>query len=257
MESIGAKLVEERNSRNISLREASDATKIREDFLNCIEQSNFDKISLPSIYVRGFIKNYAQFLKLNAEEILTQYDTYALEGQVTRKRQQRESLGYLDISDNPSSQRIPSSKEPETEENMYAERRPRSVIRQKILISSSMLKLLGIVTGSALIVFALVQFIGPKGDADVDQSTPSPALANIEGSQEVTFMASDEIKLTVTEADSQQVLFSDYLAKGEGITLAKKGRIIGAFDEGNNLIIQRAGRQSGISINGPGRIAIP
>ena len=63
---IGQKLEEARNRKGISLREASESTKIRGDYLTAFESSSFD-INLPEVYLRGFVRLYARFLDLDQE----------------------------------------------------------------------------------------------------------------------------------------------------------------------------------------------
>ena len=73
MQTIGERLEEARKRKGISLREAAEITKIRSDFLGYLEQNKFD-FDLPEIYRRGFIKNYARYLKLDPEKLLTDYN---------------------------------------------------------------------------------------------------------------------------------------------------------------------------------------
>ena len=72
MQTIGEKIEETRKRKGISLSEAAEATKIRRDFLLNIESNEYD-YDLPEIYKRGFIKNYAKYLKLNPDKVLSQY----------------------------------------------------------------------------------------------------------------------------------------------------------------------------------------
>jgi cytoskeleton protein RodZ len=72
MVSIGEELKREREYREISLREISDATKINIRMLEAIEKDNF--AALPSgIFIRNFIRAYAQFIGLDPEVIIRKY----------------------------------------------------------------------------------------------------------------------------------------------------------------------------------------
>ena len=66
MQSIGERLEEARKKKGISIREAAEATKIRGDYLQQFENNRFD-INLTEIYVRGFLRAYALYLKLPAD----------------------------------------------------------------------------------------------------------------------------------------------------------------------------------------------
>jgi len=65
-------LQQERISRNIGLEEVSDATGISQGVLETME--NDDRDHFPAeVYVKAFYKKYAQYLGINAEEILSVY----------------------------------------------------------------------------------------------------------------------------------------------------------------------------------------
>ena len=69
MQTIGERLEEARKKKGISIREAAEATKIRGDYLQKFEGNHFD-IGISEIYTRGFLRNYAGFLKIPADRIL-------------------------------------------------------------------------------------------------------------------------------------------------------------------------------------------
>ena len=72
MESIGKYLKAERESRNLSLREVSESTKIKELLLRALEEDRYDLISSP-VYVKGFLDAYARCLGLDTNNIILQY----------------------------------------------------------------------------------------------------------------------------------------------------------------------------------------
>jgi hypothetical protein len=93
---IGERLEEARKRKGVSIREAAEATKIRGDFLLAMEDNSFS-IPLPQIYIRGFLKNYARFLKLDGSKLLTDYDAHLLGKRGPVSRSGRESLGHVVI----------------------------------------------------------------------------------------------------------------------------------------------------------------
>ena len=99
MQSIGEKIEEARKRKGISLREAAEATKIRSDFLTHIEKNEFD-YDLPSIYKIGFIKNYAKYLKLNPDKIVSQYQDQILAHSKNSKKPVLNFLARIFISIN-------------------------------------------------------------------------------------------------------------------------------------------------------------
>lgn len=69
MKSAGELLKTARQRENISLNGVAEATKIKKEFLEAIEESDFQKISSPAS-ISGFIKNYAEFLGLSSKRVL-------------------------------------------------------------------------------------------------------------------------------------------------------------------------------------------
>jgi len=76
--SFGEELRREREIRSISLKEISDATKISKRFLEAIERNDHRILPAP-VFTRGFIREYARYLGLNADEIVNRYN-YAAAG---------------------------------------------------------------------------------------------------------------------------------------------------------------------------------
>ncbi|PIV20216.1 MAG: hypothetical protein COZ69_05925 [Deltaproteobacteria bacterium CG_4_8_14_3_um_filter_45_9] len=75
MESPGKFLREERETRNISLEEISNFTKIKERHLKAIEEDRYELLP-PALYVKGFLKGYARYLTLDPKDIVLQYENY-------------------------------------------------------------------------------------------------------------------------------------------------------------------------------------
>jgi len=98
MQTIGERLEEARKRKGISIREAAEATKIRGDYLHKYESNQFD-IKLPEIYVRGFLRTYANYLKLPSEKIVNDYQALGVgEAAKSSRALNREVYGRMDIS---------------------------------------------------------------------------------------------------------------------------------------------------------------
>lgn len=76
--SFGEELRREREIRAISLKEIADATKISKRFLEAIENNDHKTLPAP-VFTRGFVREYARYLGLNAEEMVNRYN-YAAAG---------------------------------------------------------------------------------------------------------------------------------------------------------------------------------
>ncbi len=99
MQTIGERLEEARKRKGISIREASEATKIRGEYLHKFESNQFE-IKLPDIYLRGFIRLYANFLKLPGDKIVNDYLALGLGegGRPGAKGVNREVYGKIEVT---------------------------------------------------------------------------------------------------------------------------------------------------------------
>ena len=69
---MGSYLRAARRRRRVSIERAAEETRIRADYLMRMESDEFD--FLAPAYVRGFLKTYARFLRLNPEPLLEDFD---------------------------------------------------------------------------------------------------------------------------------------------------------------------------------------
>lgn len=70
---FGEELRREREIRGISLKEISDATKISKRFLEALEKNDHKSLPAP-VFTRGFVREYARYVGLNAEEMVNRYN---------------------------------------------------------------------------------------------------------------------------------------------------------------------------------------
>ena len=102
---VGQKLEEAIKRKGVSVREVSESTKIRGDYLSAIETGNYD-IKLPEVYLRGFVRLYAKFLGLDQDALVADLDNEL--GKVSDKNAKK-SLGSIVTNDNSSKQSSSSS----------------------------------------------------------------------------------------------------------------------------------------------------
>lgn len=77
MASIGEKLSSAREARKLTRKEVSKETNIPSRYIEALEEEDFDK--LPSeTYVIGFLRSYAEYLKVDAEEIIQAYKGFKI-----------------------------------------------------------------------------------------------------------------------------------------------------------------------------------
>ena len=94
MASFGEELKRERELRDISLREISEATKISIRFLEALELNNFDVLP-GGIFNRGFIRAYARFIGVDGEEMV---NAYLHEVALREARQAQSNKGTLHVT---------------------------------------------------------------------------------------------------------------------------------------------------------------
>ncbi len=69
---VGETLRKERERQRMTIQEIEEGTSIRASYIEAIESGEYDKMP-GRVYAKGFIKNYANFLNLNGDEIVKQF----------------------------------------------------------------------------------------------------------------------------------------------------------------------------------------
>jgi cytoskeleton protein RodZ len=269
MQTIGERLEEARKRKGVSVREAAEATKIRSDYLHKFESNQFD-LNLAEIYVRGFLRAYAQFLKLPGEKILNDYA--ALGRNQTRQRQpSREVYGRMDVSVATAEERTTESSptpEPASGTGTEANRRggglnrsgsslPQGPNISPVWIFRGGIALVAIVV-ILLLIWAGKAIIGGKSDGDAVKNTKTTISAN---ESTISLIALNSVRVKVTQKNEDgspgEVLLPDTnLARGEIRTVRKPGPILIWATEGKNLQIELNGKRYPMPFEGYNRAQI-
>lgn len=80
MGELGELLKEARQQKGLSLEQVEEATRIRRKYLQALEEENFGVLPA-EVYVKGFLRNYAQYLDLDVEEVMALYAEKAARGE--------------------------------------------------------------------------------------------------------------------------------------------------------------------------------
>jgi hypothetical protein len=72
-EGLGEKLAKKRISLGLDLRDIEKAIRVRWKYIEAIENGRYD-ILPPDVYVRGFVRNYAAYLKLDPDKVMKLYE---------------------------------------------------------------------------------------------------------------------------------------------------------------------------------------
>lgn len=94
MAGFGENLRREREMRGVSLQEISDTTKVSVRFLEALEGDQFGKLP-GGIFIRSFIRAYANYLGLDEEQVLAEY-------QIVAPPKADEDFSRLGVTGNPS-----------------------------------------------------------------------------------------------------------------------------------------------------------
>ena len=275
MQSIGERLEEARKRKGISLREAAEATKIRSDFLGNIEQNKFD-FELPEIYKRGFLKNYARYLKLDPENILTDYNAHLLSKSRLGKKGGAELFGTMEVKGSATEGADDENAEPsygrisanptanESDDDTDAEDEGDKIFYIKAgLVAIGTLALV-------FVVFGLIKAILGSGSDPVietpelrdppaitESAETTPAVAPAAADDSITLIASGNVYVLVKQRDDKQELFRKTMSGGETVTLQKSGPVDILFTAGENIVIDHAGERLRPSSSGTAKISIP
>ena len=268
MQTIGERLEEARKRKGISIREASEATKIRSDYLQKFETNAFE-LNLPDIYVRGFLRSYAQYLKLNTEKLLTDYASLGLgtprDARDTRRQEQRESFGRIDLAEagkgSPS-----SSLSPENGAARNVPQQARSVPTSVVTGAPSAdrkqkYKTRIIVAGAAFALLLLVLLLRAVLPSDSDRrsttphSSPRPEVSTIPAENLLRLVALDNVHVKVTQqTDNREILlFEGDLLSGQTHDIDKRGKVYIAYNVGKNLQVYFGGQPYNMTSPGAGR----
>ena len=98
MSTVAEQLRTARESKNLTIAQVAETTKIRTDHIRALEEGNFNVFSAP-IYIRGSVKNYAMRLKLDVPQIMA-----ALNAELGRTEKYSEPPPFTEESNKPIDQ---------------------------------------------------------------------------------------------------------------------------------------------------------
>ena len=87
MQTFGDYLKEQREAKNISLKEVAILTNVTERYLDFIEKDDFEKVP-EGPYIRGYISLYAKAIGINPQEVVHRFDSQCRERNKTEDLQQ-------------------------------------------------------------------------------------------------------------------------------------------------------------------------
>ncbi|HEY1111029.1 MAG TPA: helix-turn-helix domain-containing protein [Opitutaceae bacterium] len=226
MQTIGERLEEARKKKGISIREAAEATKIRGDYLQKFETNHFD-IGLTEIYTRGFLRTYANFLKLPSDRILSDYASLG-RGDVRPRQPNREVYARMEMSKSSSGDAADRSATPEDSpapEPSHANRGPNRRAPAGLPAGPDpalVFKYVKIGGAAVIVIVALIltwKLISGSKRPSTAEATPTRTELKAPRTPILHLIALRPVQVTVTVAISEredgEVLWRGQLAAGE------------------------------------------
>lgn len=230
MQSIGERLEEARKRKGISIREAAEATKIRSDYLHKFESNQFD-IKLPEIYVRGFLRTYANYLKSPADKIISDYHALGLSDSKNSRGLNREVYGRMDLSvssaktDKDGNDTAPPMETTPPMDAAGGTRNPATFIPKPAVgmpIDRALIVKAGVLLAGAVIVIVVVILLfSNRGEKTVatnpatQSSSDAMWVRPTPGEAVLTLLATERVALTVIQTNNGQTLYQGTLPRGD------------------------------------------
>ncbi len=274
MQSIGERLEEARKRKGVTIREAAEATKIRGEYLNSFENNSFN-INVPDIYVRGFLRSYSNFLKINADKVITDFNATLIGEAKTAKRDHREFFGRMElqqplvteeskaVGQSPSTATIEESRPITSDES---DKQPNALPSFLQNIDKEVAIKVGIIAAAALLLLLVIIWVVKAIASGGAEPTPAPSSQMVPASQTapaveketIVLIALGDVRVTVTERDSGRVLLNLFpMVAGQREPVEKTGPVKIDYTAGENLQVEVGGVAYSTGKTGPSYSTIP
>ena len=132
---VGYTLRQERERQNLTVEDIEQGTSIRTVYIEAIENGEYDKLP-GAIYTKGFIKNYAKFLNIDADAAAKEFSADLAELKA-EKDAEAAKIAAAQASEQQNEQQI-EIKQPKSEKKSigYSIRQDQSGFSPKILIAA-------------------------------------------------------------------------------------------------------------------------
>ena len=130
MAELGEELRRERVRRNLTFKDVEQVLHIKTTYLEAIEDGKYDIIP-GQVYVKGFIRNYGNYLDLDGDRLVKAYqsqvDTFSLRSVTRQKAQAAPNLVQSEFVEYQTSKKRMSL---ETRQR----KRQRSIVQERIIL---------------------------------------------------------------------------------------------------------------------------
>lgn len=248
MQTIGERLSEARKKQGVSIQDAAKDTKIREEYLVNLEKDDGHGIPLEAIYVRGFLRNYAKFLRLEPSRLLTDFDANAgMNAQPTdTPKAQKELIGRLELG--AEAPPLPTLAKEETSPLANAEESKKKPAEPQMkFIMPAWVTPVAIGFLAVLVLAGVIVGIGAaiKSKNEAKETAAAPT--------ELKLTALGEVTVIVKQTSDGATLFAGSLKKGEEKVIKRIGGVRVQYSEGNLLEVQKDGKRYKMGSAGAGK----
>lgn len=258
MQNIGERLEEARKRKGISIREAAEATKVRGDYLHKFESSQFD-INLPDIYVRGFLRAYANYLGLTGDKIVNDYNSLG-HSNPEPKGLNREIYGRMDLTVASSKdaalepENAPSGEEADDDNPATFKPSPGALpyIDRALIIKGG--AVLAAVVALALIIWLGVSSWG--GSTDVEADPEIEVATQTPTEPQIIIHALDSVRIKVVDESTGEELFQDSITRGDSRSFPITTSLLLTADPIENVEIEKDGTRFPTNSTGRKRVRI-
>ncbi|MDR0742078.1 MAG: helix-turn-helix domain-containing protein [Puniceicoccales bacterium] len=233
---FGQQFVEARNARGVTLEKASEETKIKLEYLAGIEREEYD-FNLPDIYLRGFIRIYARYLKLDVDAVMASCSIEEFEvlhskcvkkvayNTLIANEKEREDGSDLGINDT-----IPLSKKFKQ-------------FMEKIKATVQHRHFMKIVSGLVIVILVFVVFskaFSSKTEYAKAQSKRADKILDAANQSVLSLIPTGNVKVVVRSKASGEKIFAGNLESGEVKKIVYASPVQVFYDNGEFLLIKQA-----------------
>lgn len=256
-----------REAKGISILQISNRTKIDPKFLSAIENADFE--ILPELYVRAFIKEFAQTIDLNPKETIQKYElakTGQTEKAVSATKEQivpaslvaeTEKAKKSIPEEKSKPQKVETPPVKEYDSTPREQTNPQNEISQNFLQNN-----LNMIIGVAVLVVAIVVFYfalfyesSPEIVTDQQEQNVSESSERFEVKQPEQQAAQDSIPAVPVVSDSLRLSVQN--SEQVWIKVLSDGRIVRqGLVQKNTTMNFKAKKQFGISIGNAGAVKL-
>lgn len=239
-EDFGKQFAIAREACGLSLKDVASKIKVREEYIEDIENNVFD-FPLPSVYIRGFIRNYARLLRMDVNAVMARCPVREFQVSDALRRHSGDVVEHL---------KDDGTLDGKSEQPPKHEQSPKSLQRASELLAGWKNKvaalprkhlIIGVFIACCLILAICggVFYGLQKENFDIDSIIPVAADEAQIQAHTVTLSASGNVKVVVRNKGTLEKIYSGGLVSGTVKTIAYYKPIQIFYDHGEYLLIEQ------------------